>query len=83
MPRTIPGRDSTSDSAPGLIIESNPTRGGEDPQHRIDAEKILGPELAAINGGPVTRAADGTITIGNWMRNFYIPMHGANWRDAA
>src|SRR5271166_4561825 len=42
--------------------------------HRADAEKILASELAAINGGPVTRAADGTITFGNWMRNFYIPM---------
>ena len=50
--------------------------------HRADAEKILGAELAAINGGPVSRAADGTITFGNWMRNFYIPMRGANWREA-
>ena len=50
--------------------------------HRSDAEKILASELATINGGPVTRAADGTITFGNWMRNFYIPMRGANWRDA-
>jgi hypothetical protein len=50
--------------------------------HRADAEKILAAELAGINGGPVTRAADGTITFGNWMRNFYIPMRGANWRDA-
>src|SRR5207249_8863232 len=49
---------------------------------RADAEKILAAELAAINSGPVTRAADGTITFGNWMRNFYIPMRGANWRDA-
>lgn len=43
---------------------------------RADAEKILGAELAAINGGPVTRAADGTITFGDWMRNFYLPMRG-------
>lgn len=50
--------------------------------HRADAEKILAAELAAINGGLVTRAADGPITFGNWMRNFYIPMRGANWRDA-
>jgi len=50
--------------------------------HRADAEKILAAELAGINGGPVTRAADGTITFGNWMRNFYIPMRRANWRDA-
>jgi hypothetical protein len=50
--------------------------------HRADAEKILAAELAAINGGPVTRAADGTITFGDWMRNFYVPMRGANWRDA-
>jgi integrase len=50
--------------------------------HRAEAEKILAAELAAINGGPVTRAADGTITFGYWMRNFYVPMRGANWRDA-
>jgi integrase len=50
--------------------------------HRADAEKILAAELAAINGGPVSRVADGTITFGNWMRNFYVPMRGANWRDA-
>ena len=50
--------------------------------HRADAEKILAAELAAINAGPVTRVADGTITFGNWMRNFYLPMRGANWRDA-
>ena len=50
--------------------------------HRADAEKILAAELTSINGGPVTRAADGTITFGNWMRNFYVPMRGANWRDA-
>jgi Phage integrase, N-terminal SAM-like domain len=50
--------------------------------HRADAEGILAAELAAINGGPVTRAADGTITFGNWMRNFYAPMRGANWREA-
>jgi hypothetical protein len=50
--------------------------------HPADARKILAAELAAINGGPVTRAADGTITFRNWMRNFYIPMRGANWRDA-
>ncbi len=50
--------------------------------HRVDAEKILAAELAAINGGPAARAADGTITFGDWMRNFYVPMRGANWRDA-
>jgi integrase len=50
--------------------------------HRADAEKILAAELAAINGGPITRVADATITFGNWMRNFYVPMRGANWRDA-
>lgn len=32
---------------------------------RADAEKILDAELAAINGGPITRAADGTIAFGN------------------
>jgi len=50
--------------------------------HRADAEKILAAELAAINGGPVSRVADATITFGNWMRHFYVPMRGANWRDA-
>jgi integrase-like protein len=49
---------------------------------RAEAEAILAAELAAINGGPITRPTDGTITFGNWMRNFYIPMRGANWRDA-
>jgi hypothetical protein len=50
--------------------------------HRADAEKILAAELAAINGGPVARAGDGTMTFGNWMRNFCMPMRGANWRTA-
>jgi len=50
--------------------------------HRADAEKILAAELAAINGGPVARLGDGAMTFGNWMRNFYIPMRGANWRAA-
>ena len=49
---------------------------------RAEAESILTAELAAINGGPITRPTDGTITFGDWMRNFYIPMRGANWRDA-
>jgi integrase len=49
---------------------------------RAEAEAILAAELAAINGGPITRPTDGTITFGDWMRNFYIPMRGANWRDA-
>jgi hypothetical protein len=44
---------------------------------RAEAEAILAAELAAINGGPITRPTDGTITFGNWMRNFYIPMRGA------
>jgi hypothetical protein len=30
--------------------------------HRAHAEKILAAELAAINGGPVARAGDGTMT---------------------
>lgn len=56
---------------------------GQAPKMRkADAEEILKSELAAINGGPVTRATDGTITFGDWMRNFYIPMRGANWREA-
>ncbi|MBV9342593.1 MAG: hypothetical protein JO159_17120 [Acidobacteria bacterium] len=49
---------------------------------KAEAEFILAAELAAINGGPITRGADGTIAFGEWMRNFYIPMRGANWRDA-
>ena len=49
---------------------------------KSEAENILAAELAAINGGPITRVADGTITFGNWMGNFYIPMRGANWRPA-
>jgi hypothetical protein len=31
---------------------------------------------------PSSRLADGTITFGEWMRNVYVPMRGANWRDA-
>jgi integrase len=49
---------------------------------KAEAESILAAELAAVNGGPVTRVADDTITFGEWMRNFYIPMRGANWREA-
>jgi hypothetical protein len=49
---------------------------------KAEAESILAAELAAVNGGSVTRVADGTITFGEWMRNFYIPMRGANWREA-
>jgi hypothetical protein len=29
-----------------------------------------------------TRLADSTISFGDWMRNFYIPMRGAKWRPA-
>jgi integrase len=49
---------------------------------KAEAESILAAELASVNGGPVARVADGTITFGEWMRNFYIPMRGANWREA-
>lgn len=49
---------------------------------KAEAETILAAELAAVNGGPVARLADGTLTFGEWMRNFYIPMRGANWRPA-
>jgi len=49
---------------------------------KAEAKSILAAELAAVNGGPITRPADGTITFGEWMRNFYIPMRGANWRPA-
>jgi hypothetical protein len=45
---------------------------------KAEAESILAAELAAINGGPITRSADGAITFFEWMRNFYIPMRGAN-----
>ena len=49
---------------------------------KAEAETILAAELAAVNGGPLTRVADGTLSFGEWMRNFYIPMRGANWRPA-
>src|SRR5258708_3727992 len=49
---------------------------------KAEAETILVAELAAVNGGPVARVADGTLSFGEWMRNFYIPMRGANWRPA-
>src|SRR5215467_12196235 len=49
---------------------------------KAEAENILAAELAAINGGPITRPADSTIAFGEWMKNFYIPMRGANWREA-
>jgi len=49
---------------------------------KAQAESILAAELAAVNGGPITCPADGTITFGEWMRNFYIPMRGANCRPA-
>src|SRR6266436_3695147 len=49
---------------------------------RADAEKILAAELAAINGGPVTRAADGTSHLAIGCGISTSPMRGANWRDA-
>jgi integrase len=49
---------------------------------KAEAETILAAELAAVNGGPLARVADGTLSFGEWMRNFYIPMRGANWRPA-
>jgi len=49
---------------------------------KAEAETILAAELGAVNGGPVARVADGTLSFGEWMRNFYIPMRGANWRPA-
>jgi len=56
---------------------------GHPPKMRkAEAETILAAELAAINGGPLARVADGTLSFGEWMRNFYIPMRGANWRPA-
>lgn len=64
------------------IYLSDPQTGKAKRRHRAEAEAILAAELAAINGGPITRPTDGTITFGDWMRNFYIPMRGANWRDA-
>jgi hypothetical protein len=50
--------------------------------HRADAEKILASELAAINGGPVPRAADGTITVGKWDAEFLHP-HARRGRYAS
>jgi hypothetical protein len=47
-----------------------------------EPETILAAELAAVNGGPLARVADGTLSFGEWMRNFYIPLRGANWRPA-
>ncbi|HET6175974.1 MAG TPA: hypothetical protein VFE61_03510 [Candidatus Sulfotelmatobacter sp.] len=41
--------------------------------HRAHAEKILAAELAAINGGLVTRAADGTITFWRLDAEFLRP----------
>jgi integrase len=64
------------------IYLTDPQTGKAKRRHRAEAEAILAAELAAINGGPITRPTDGTITFGDWMRNFYIPMRGANWRDA-
>src|SRR5271169_4025920 len=76
------------------VYLTDPTTGKPKRHHpaasRATSRRCTGPtprrswpaEMAAINGGPVTRAADRTITFGNWMRNFYIPMRGANRRDA-
>jgi hypothetical protein len=33
-----------------------------------EAETILAAELAAVNGGPLARVADGTLSFGEWMR---------------
>jgi len=44
---------------------------------KAEAETILAAELAAVNCGPLARVADGTLSFGEWMRNFYIPMRGA------
>jgi hypothetical protein len=49
---------------------------------KAEAETILAAELSAVNGGPLARVADGTLSFGEWMRNFYIPMRGDNWRPA-
>jgi hypothetical protein len=49
---------------------------------KADAEEILRQELGIVSSSPSSRLADGTITFGEWMRNVYIPMRGANWRDA-
>jgi integrase len=53
-----------TDPATGKPRRHNRSRvvGYKPKMHRAHAEKILGAELAAINGGPVTRAADGRIT---------------------
>jgi len=49
---------------------------------KVDAEEILRQELRIIGSSPTSRPADGTMTFGEWMRTVYIPMRGANWRDA-
>jgi len=49
---------------------------------KAEAETILAAELAAVNGGPLARVTDSTVSFGEGMRNFYIPMRGANWRPA-
>ena len=49
---------------------------------KSEAENTLAAELTAINSGPITRVADGIITLGNWIRKFYVPTRGANWRPA-
>src|SRR5260370_27963819 len=45
---------------------------------KADATTILAAELAAVNGGPLARGAEGTLSFCECMRNFYIPMRGTN-----
>jgi len=73
-----------TDSATGKPKRHHRSRAvGHAPKMRkAEAETILAAELAAVNGGPLARVADGTLSFGEWMRNFYIPMRGANWRPA-
>jgi len=66
-PRVAGGNIYLTDATTGKPKRHHRSRvvGYKPQMHRADAEKILAAELAAINGGPVTRAADGTITFGN------------------
>ena len=49
---------------------------------KMDAQKILDEELGKVNSGPAVKPADGSFTFGEWMRQVYVPMRGANWRKA-
>jgi hypothetical protein len=71
-----------SDSATGKQQRHHRSRvvGYRPKLRRSDAEKILEAELAAINAGPTTRTADGSISFGEWMKDYYIPMRVGVWK---